>query len=50
MRRPDFLPVLLIGAVVLLEDLILLRPPGLWTALVILATEFVRARAALTRR
>ncbi|MBA4352838.1 MAG: rod shape-determining protein MreD [Rhodobacter sp.] len=49
MRRPDYLPVLLIGAVVLLEDLILLRPPGLWTALVILATEFVRARIALTR-
>lgn len=49
MRRPDFLPVLLIGGVVLLEDLILLRPPGLWTALVILATEFVRARVTLTR-
>lgn len=49
MRRPDFLPVLLIGGVVLLEDLILLRPPGLWTALVILATEFIRARATLTR-
>jgi rod shape-determining protein MreD len=49
MRRPDYLPVLLIGTVVLLEDLILLRPPGLWTALVILATEFIRARVALTR-
>ena len=48
-RRPDFLPVWLIGAVVLLEDLILLRPPGLWCALVILATEFIRSRAALTR-
>lgn len=49
MRRPDYLPVLLIGGVVLLEDLILMRPPGLWTALVILATEFIRARVALTR-
>lgn len=49
MRRPDYLPVLLIGAVVLMEDLILMRPPGLWTALVILATEFIRARVALTR-
>lgn len=48
-RRPDYLPVLLIGAVVLLEDLILLRPPGLWTALVIIATEFIRSRVALTR-
>ena len=49
MRRPDYLPVLLIAAVVLLEDLIMLRPPGLWTALVVIATEFVRARVALTR-
>ena len=48
-RRPDYLPVLLIGAVVLLEDLILMRPPGLWTALVIIATEFIRSRVALTR-
>ena len=49
MRRPDYLPALLIGAVVLLEDMILMRPPGLWTALVIIASEFVRARVALTR-
>ncbi len=49
MRRPDYLPVLLIAAVVLLEDMILMRPPGLWTALVILASEFVRGRVALTR-
>jgi rod shape-determining protein MreD len=49
MRRPDYLPVLLIAAVVLLEDMILMRPPGLWTALVIVASEFVRGRVALTR-
>lgn len=49
MRRPDFLSVWLIAGVVLVEDLILLRPPGLWTALVILATEFLRSRIALTR-
>ena len=48
-RRPDFLPAPLIAAIVLLEDLLLLRPPGLWTALVLLATEFIRSRAALTR-
>lgn len=49
MRRPDYLPVLIIAAVVLLEDVVLMRPLGLWTALVILATEFLRSRAALTR-
>lgn len=49
MRRPDYLPVLLVATVVLLEDLILMRPPGLWTALVVLAAEFIRSRVALTR-
>lgn len=49
MRRPDFLPPLLIAVVVLLEDFLLMRPPGLWTALVLLGSEFVRARVALTR-
>lgn len=49
MRRPDYLPALLIAAIVLLEDMILMRPPGLWTALVLIASEFVRGRVALTR-
>ena len=49
MRRPDYLPVLLIAGVVVLEDLILMRPPGLWTALVVIASEFIRNRVALTR-
>ena len=49
MRRPDFLPLGLIVLVVLVEDLLLMRPPGLWTALVVLATEFIRSRVALTR-
>ncbi|MFZ1468409.1 MAG: rod shape-determining protein MreD [Paracoccaceae bacterium] len=48
-RRPDFLPLGLIVLVVLSEDLILMRPPGLWTALVVMASEFLRSRAALTR-
>jgi rod shape-determining protein MreD len=48
-RRPDFLPMPLILVVILVEDLILMRPPGLWTAIVILATEFLRGRVALTR-
>lgn len=48
-RRPDLLPALMIALVVLAEDMILLRPPGLWCALVVLASEFLRSRAALTR-
>lgn len=49
MRRPDYLPIGLIVLVVLVEDLVLMRPPGLWTVLVLLATEFIRSRVALTR-
>jgi rod shape-determining protein MreD len=48
-RRPEYLPVLMIAGVVLFEDLMLMRPPGLWTGLVILASEFIRSRVALTR-
>lgn len=48
-RRPDYLPLAMIVFVMLLEDLLLMRPPGLWTALVVLATEFLRSRVALTR-
>ena len=48
-QRPDHLPALLIAAVVLAEDMILMRPPGLWTAVVVLGTEFLRSRSALTR-
>ena len=48
-RRPDYLPIWLVLLVLLLEDLLLLRPPGLWAALVVLASEFVRSRGALTR-
>ena len=48
-RRPDYLPVALIAGVFLMEDILLMRPPGLWTAMVILATEFLRSRVALTR-
>ena len=48
-RRPDFLPILLVALLVLAEDLIIMRPPGLWAALVVVATEFIRGRTALTR-
>ncbi|MGO4907606.1 rod shape-determining protein MreD [Pseudorhodobacter sp. W20_MBD10_FR17] len=48
-QRPDQLPTWLIALVVLVEDMVLMRPPGLWAAIVVLATEFLRARSALTR-
>ncbi|MCV2880436.1 rod shape-determining protein MreD [Actibacterium sp. XHP0104] len=45
-RRPDYAPVLLMTLVFLLSDFLLMRPPGLWTALVLLGAEFLRNRQA----
>lgn len=49
LRRPDYVPALLIAAVVLLEDLLLMRPPGLWAVIVLVASEFLRGRVPLMR-
>ena len=42
--RPDYVPVFLLAVVFLAVDLLLMRPPGLWTALTVLAGEFLRGR------
>ena len=44
MRRPDFVPPLLIAGVMLLADLLLQRPPGLWAVLVLLAAEWIKGQ------
>jgi rod shape-determining protein MreD len=49
MRRPEYLPVWLLAVILLIGDFVQMRPPGLWTALVILAAEVIRSRIALTR-
>lgn len=49
LRRPDYVPEWMIAGVFLLEDLLFLRPPGLWTVIVLLGTEFLRRREAVTR-
>lgn len=43
LRRPDQMPALLIAAVFLIEDIILLRPFGLWTAIIVIGAEFARS-------
>lgn len=48
-RRPDYLPVTMIAAVFLIADLLLMRPPGLWTALTILGLEALRRRSVALR-
>jgi rod shape-determining protein MreD len=49
LRRPQYVPTPLIALVFLVTDLLFLRPPGLWTALVVLGVEFLRAREATSR-
>lgn len=45
MRRPRFAPVGLVVAVLLLSDILFLRPIGLWSAIALLGLEFLRSRS-----
>lgn len=49
LRRPEQVPPLLIAGLFLLCDFLFLRPPGLWTIVVLLSTEFLRSRTAFAR-
>lgn len=49
LRRPDYVPALLIATLFLLEDMLCQRPPGLWAAIVLMGSEFLRGRIALLR-
>lgn len=44
LRRPDYVPALSVAGVMLLADIMFQRPPGLWAALVLLATEILKSR------
>lgn len=44
-RRPDYVPTFLIACVILLEDFLLQRPPGLHAALVVGFSFWLKAKA-----
>ncbi|MDS9468342.1 rod shape-determining protein MreD [Paracoccus sp. MBLB3053] len=44
LRRPDHAPVLIIALLFLIEDIMLFRPLGLWTAIVVMGSEAARSR------
>ncbi|MCP5038063.1 MAG: rod shape-determining protein MreD [Rhodobacteraceae bacterium] len=46
LRRPEYVPVPLVAAIVFLMDMLLLNPPGLHAALVVIGVEFLRQRGA----
>ncbi|MES0863845.1 rod shape-determining protein MreD [Ruegeria sp. SCPT10] len=49
LRCPDYVPTLLIVAVMLMADLLLQRPPGLLAALVVLGAAYLRGAATSMR-
>lgn len=42
LRRPDYVPLWLMVPVLLMDDILLMRPLGLWTLIVLLVSEFLR--------
>lgn len=48
-RRPDYVPLLMLALLFLLADLLLQRPPGLWAALMLMACERLRGQAHILR-
>jgi len=49
-RRPDYVPTLLIAAVILLEDFLIQRPPGLHAALIVGTSFLVKIQGKHSRR
>lgn len=49
LRRPDYVPMISIAVVMLLADLLFHRPPGLWALLVLLGSEWLKARGRQVR-
>lgn len=48
-QRPDYVPVLLFAALLVVTELLFLRPPGVASGLAVIGLEAMRARAGLLR-
>jgi len=49
-RRPEFVPLILVAVMFLLADLLYHRPPGVLAACTVIGVEFLRSRAHDMRR
>jgi rod shape-determining protein MreD len=49
LRRPEYVPAVLLAGIFLLSDLLLQRPPGLWALLALLACENLKGRGRTLR-
>lgn len=50
LRRPDYVPVLILALVMLVADLMLQRPPGLLAMLMVLGCEYLKNQTAGLRQ
>jgi len=48
LRRPDYVPLGLVLVMVFVADALLMRPLGLWTLIMLVATEFLRRSVVQT--
>lgn len=49
LRRPDYVPILLVALVLVATDILFVRPIGLWSALALIGLEILRAREPISR-
>lgn len=49
LRRPDYVPAPLLAIILLISDLIFMRPPGLSAAIGVIGLEFLRSRSQFSR-
>jgi rod shape-determining protein MreD len=49
LRRPDYVPVLLAGGIMMILDMLFMRPPGLWAALFVIGLQVLRNRQGMAR-
>ena len=49
LRRPDYVPSIVLAGLFLLADLLLFRPPGLWAIFALLGCEHLKSRAGSLR-
>lgn len=49
LRRPEYVPVVILAGVFLLADLLLQRPPGLWALLALVGCENLKLRGRTLR-
>ena len=49
MRRPEYVPTVSVGFIILLADFLFQRPPGLLAGLIVVGAETLRARSVANR-